>query len=298
MEYIINAFRGFFMALADSVPGVSGGTIAFILGFYDKFIGSLNNLIYGKKQEKKEAIFFLIKIGIGWIIGMVLAILILSKLFQKHIYGVSSLFIGFIICSIPLIIKVEKDVLKGKYINLIFTVIGIAIVALITYFNPVAGSETTVNIGNLNIGLGLYIFLAGMVAISAMVLPGISGSTLLLIFGLYIPVVTAVKEILHLNFECLPAILIFTLGVIVGVLLVIKGVKIALEKFRSQTIYCVIGLMIGSLYAIVMGPTTLDVPKAPLSFETFNPWMFILGCGVIFGLEKLKKILEKNKEKK
>lgn len=296
MEYIINAFRGFCMALADSVPGVSGGTIAFILGFYDKFIGSLNNLIYGKKQEKKEALFFLIKIGIGWIVGMVLAVLILSRIFQNHIYGVSSLFLGFIICSIPLIIKAEKDVLKGKYINLIFTVIGIAIVALITYFNPVAGTETTVNIGSLNIGLGLYIFLAGMVAISAMVLPGISGSTLLLIFGLYIPVVTAIKDILHLNFECLPAIIIFGFGIIAGILLVIKGIKISLEKFRSQTIYCVIGLMIGSLYAIVMGPTTLDVPKDPLSIETFKPLMFILGCAVIFGLEALKRVMEKRKK--
>ena len=158
MDYLINAFRGFCMALADSVPGVSGGTIAFILGFYDKFIGSLDKLIYGKKEDKKEALFFLIKIGIGWVIGMVLAIVILSSLFQKHIYGVSSLFLGFIICSIPLIIKAEKDVLKGKYINLIFTAIGIAIVALITYFNPIAGTETAVNIGSLNIGLGLYIY--------------------------------------------------------------------------------------------------------------------------------------------
>ena len=68
MQYLINGFRGFCMALADSVPGVSGGTIAFILGFYDKFVTSLNNIIFGNKKEKKEAVFFLIKLGIGWII--------------------------------------------------------------------------------------------------------------------------------------------------------------------------------------------------------------------------------------
>ena len=62
MEYIINGIRGFCMALADSVPGVSGGTIAFILGFYDKFINSLDRLMFGNKEEKKEAIKFLIKI--------------------------------------------------------------------------------------------------------------------------------------------------------------------------------------------------------------------------------------------
>ena len=296
MDFLINAFRGFCMALADSVPGVSGGTIAFILGFYDKFIGSLNNLIYGKKEEKKQAIIYLIKIGVGWVIGMAVAVLVLSSLFQTQIYRVSSLFIGFIICAIPLIIKSEKVVLKGKYFNLFFTIIGITIVALITYFNPIGNGENVVNIANLNIGLGIYIFLAGMVAISAMVLPGISGSTLLLIFGLYIPIVTAVKNLLHLNFECLPAIIIFGLGIIAGVLLVIKGIKIALEKFRSQTIYCVIGLMIGSLYAIVMGPTTLDVPQEPLSITTFSLVFFIIGGAIIFGLEKLKNVLENRKK--
>ena len=109
MNYLINAFRGFCMALADSVPGVSGGTIAFILGFYDKFINSLNDLFYGGMTEKKEAIIFLIKLGIGWIIGMVLASLVLTSLFEKEIYNISSLFLGFIVFSIPLIIKEEKE---------------------------------------------------------------------------------------------------------------------------------------------------------------------------------------------
>ena len=144
----MNAIRGFCMALADSVPGVSGGTIAFILGIYDKFIMSLNDVIYGNKKEKREAIFFLLKLGIGWVIGMILAVLILSNLFQTQIYKVSSVFIGLIIFSIPLIIKTEKEFLKGKYRNLIFTVIGIAIVALITYFNPIAGQENVVDISH------------------------------------------------------------------------------------------------------------------------------------------------------
>jgi len=67
----------------------------------------------------------------------------------------------------------------------------------------------------------------------------------------------------------------------------------ALKKFRSQTIYCIIGLMIGSIYAIVMGPTTLEVPHDPISFETFSIIFFILGGALIIGLGKIKKILEK-----
>ena len=292
MKYLIDGFRGFCMALADSVPGVSGGTIAFILGFYDKFINSLNDLVYGKKKEKIEAGKFLIKLGIGWITGMILAVLVLSSLFESNIYNVSSLFIGFIIFAIPLIIKEEKKVLKGKYCNIIFSIIGILVVVLITYFNPVSDSETGVNLANLNIGLAIYLFISAMVAISAMVLPGISGSTLLLIFGMYIPVISAIKEFLHLKLAYLPALIIFGFGVITGILLVIKLVKLALEKQRSKTIYTIIGLMIGSLYAIVMGPTTLEVAKDALSLKTFSIIFFIIGGLIIIGLDKLKDKLD------
>lgn len=293
MKLIIEAIRGFCMALADSVPGVSGGTIAFILGFYDNFIKALNDLIYANFEEKKKAILYLLKLGIGWIIGMILAVLILTSLFESHIYNVSSLFLGFIIFAIPLIIKEEKKVLKGNYKNLLFTLIGILIVVAITYFNPVSSSSTNINLANMNVGLAIYVFIAGMVAISAMVLPGISGSTLLLIFGLYLPVVSAVKEILHFNLAYLPAVIVFAVGVLSGVVLVIKLVKLALEKQRSKAIYTIIGLMLGSLYAIVMGPTTLEVAKDALSLNTFSIIFFIIGGFVIIGLDKLKEVLEK-----
>ena len=297
MSYIINIIRGFCMALADSVPGVSGGTIAFVLGFYDKFINSLDDLAFGSKQKKKKALSFLVKLGIGWGIGMILAVLVLTNLFESHIYSVSSLFIGFIIFSIPIIIKEEKDNLKGKYKNILFMILGIIIVSLITYFNPISGSENIVNINNLNIFLAIYIFLSAMIAISAMVLPGISGSTLLLIFGLYMPIISAIKEVLHFNLSYLPSIIIFDLGVLTGIVLVIRLIKIALKKYRSQTIYMIIGLMIGSIYAIIMGPTTLSSNTMPLSPNNFNIICFIIGGIIIVGLEKLKSILKKKEMK-
>lgn len=296
MNYLINAIRGFFMALADSVPGVSGGTIAFIMGFYDKFINSLDDIIYGDKNKKKEAIKFLIKLGIGWIIGIVSAVLVLSSLFKSHIYAVSSLFIGFIVFSIPLIIKEEKDSLKGKYYNIIWTIIGIAIVALITYFNPMKANASSVDIIHFNFGMAIYMFFAAMVAISAMVLPGISGSTLMLIFGLYIPTITAAKELMHFNFASAPALIIMGLGVIAGIVLVIRGIKLALKKYRSATMYMILGLMLGSLYAIVMGPTTLEVPLDPMTFKTFKIITFILGGILVVGLEFLKRYLERKQK--
>lgn len=217
--FIINFIRGFLMALADSVPGVSGGTIAFILGFYDDFINSLNSLISRDNMEnKKSSLIFLIKLGIGWVIGMILSVLFLSSIFDAQIYKISSLFTGFIVVSIPLIIKQEKESISGKYVNIIYTLIGITIVALITYFNPASSNGgLNLSLDNLSIGLGIFVFIAGMIAISAMVLPGISGSTLLLIFGLYTGIISAVKEVITFNFSYLPILIIFGLGVLTGI---------------------------------------------------------------------------------
>ena len=296
---IMNFIRGFCMALADSVPGVSGGTIAFLLGFYDRFIGSLDGLMSRDGEIRKKSLLFLLKIGVGWIVGMCLSVLILASLFETYIYDISSLFLGLILFSIPLIIVEEKKVLIHQYKNFIFLAIGIAIVALVTYFNPVSGKGVDVNVANLSFGLGAYVFVAGMVAIAAMVLPGISGSTLLLVFGLYVPIITSIKEFLHLNLQYLPVLIIFGLGVITGIISVVKVLKAGLERHRSAMVYLIIGMMIGSLYAIVMGPTTLSEPKDPLSLSTFSILLFLIGAVLVLGMQKLKVMGEKaEKEEK
>lgn len=282
------------MALADSVPGVSGGTIAFLLGFYDKFINSLDNLFRGNLEEKKSAIKFLIKIAIGWAIGFATAATILSNLFSTQIYAMSSLFIGFIIFAIPLVVYEEKNVLKSNYKNIIFMLLGIALVVAITIFTSSNGQ--TVDINNLNFGTILYVFIACAIAISAMVLPGISGSTLLLIFGLYIPIMGAVKEFLHFNFSYFPILLICILGFVAGIVTFVRLIKKCLKNYRSQSIYAIIGMMIGSLYSIVQGPTTLSEPQAAMTFGTFNILFFVLGILVLVALQGLKVFMDKNKQ--
>lgn len=282
------------MALADSVPGVSGGTIAFILGFYDDFVNSLNNLISGNKIGRINAFKFLSKIGIGWASGLILSVLFITNIFEKNIYEISSLFLGFIISSIPLIIKSERKTLINNKKHIIFLIIGILVVGAMTYFNPVSstGQSFSIKYDNLTPIFTLYIFISGLIAISAMVLPGISGSTILLIFGLYAPILNGVKEILKLNFEYLPGVLIFGFGVIIGILLTVRVVRYLLKTFRPQTIYCIIGLMIGSIYSVIMGPTSLEIPKEPMSISTFSIAFFAIGCALVPALEKLKSMLK------
>lgn len=287
--YIVQFIRGFCMALADSVPGVSGGTIAFLLGFYDQFIDSMDDLLRGSLEKKKKALFFLVKLGIGWACGMILAVLVLTSVFESHIYAISSMFIGFILCAIPIVAAEEKEALKAAPGAALFAVAGAAIVVAITWFNPVSGGSS-MNLDHLNLRLGVYIFLAGAIAISAMVLPGISGSTLLLIMGLYLPVITAIKDILHFDFAAFPTVFIFGCGILVGIFSVVKLIRKALERYRPQTIYLIIGLMLGSVYAVIKGPETLDTPQAALSLETFSILFFVIGGAVIFGLQKMKDV--------
>lgn len=283
------------MALADSVPGVSGGTVAFILGFYDNFVNALNNLISSDKIGRINALKFLTKIGVGWVVGFILSVLFITSIFEKNIYEINSLFLGFIIASIPIIVKSEKKTLLRNNKNIIFLIIGIIVVCGLTYFNPITskGHSFSVRADNLSLAFGTYIFISGMIAISAMVLPGISGSTILLIFGLYTPILNAIKQVLEFNFEYLPSIIIFGFGIIAGILLTVRVVRSLLRKFRAQTIYCIIGLMIGSIYAVIMGPTSLEIPRPPMSLATFSIVFFAIGCTLVPALEKLKVILEK-----
>ena len=253
---IMNLIRGFCMALADSVPGVSGGTVAFLLGFYDKFISSIDDLISGNMQKKKEALIFLMKLGIGWVIGFVSAVSVLASIFDTKIYEISSLFMGFILFAIPLVIKEEKKSMIFKPSTIAAGIAGVAIVALITYFNPMSGQGTSINLSVLNIGLIIYVFIAAMFAISAMVLPGISGSTLLLIFGLYVPIISAVKSVITFDFAYLPILIVFALGILTGAASVVRIIKWALDKHRPIMIFLIIGMMIGSFYAIIMGPVS------------------------------------------
>lgn len=287
---------GLLMALADSVPGVSGGTIAYLLGYYEDFINSLNSFMSrkGDKLERKEnlkkSFKFLIRLGIGWIVGFISAVLILTSVFESHIYQISSLFIGFIVFSIPLIVYEEKESLK-KFYNVVFLILGAALVVAITMVNPSDGGS--VSAGAFNIGQLIYTVLVGMIAISAMVLPGISGSTMLLIFGVYLPVMNAIKDLLHLDFSGLPIVISVGIGILLGVIVIIKLVKAALEHFHSQTVYAIIGLMLGSLLSIVKGPESLETPKEMLTMDTFSILFFFIGGVVIIGLQCLKLFPEK-----
>lgn len=292
MGIIWTAIQGFCMAMADAVPGVSGGTIAFVMGFYDRFIESLDNIISGSREQKKSALIFLLKLGAGWVVGFICTVLALGRIFDSHIYELCSLFLGLSLFAVPIIVRDEWETIKGKYVHILFALLGVAVVAVITYLNQ-SLSRGSMEISALSLVKGIYVFIVAAIAISAMVLPGISGSTMLLIFGLYVPIMSAIRGFLHMEFKYIPILVIFGLGILTGIFTSVKLLRTGLEKFRPQMVFLILGLVIGSMYAIVTGPSTLETPQPVMTFATFKVGYFILGGAILIGLQLLKRAMEK-----
>ena len=288
---ILNAFQGFCMALADSVPGVSGGTIAFILGFYENFLEALHDLSRGKGEERRSAIIYLLKLGSGWVIGMAACVLALSSLFEKNIYFMSSLFLGFTVCSITFIAVAERKTLKRSLRFGWLVIPSVLAVVCLTMMRAGTGTLGNINYAQLQPLQFAYIFFTGAVAVTAMVLPGISGSSVLLIAGIYLPTIQAVHGFMSFQPDVLPGLCILGMGVIAGVGFSIHAIRNALRKYRGQMVWLIIGLMSGSLYAIVNGPSSLDRPLPALDTGSFSFSAFMLGVIILLALEFIKKIL-------
>lgn len=218
---------------------------------------------------------------------MLLAVAVLPALFERHIYSISSLFFGFVLASVPLVMEDEMQSLRSMPQGFAFTLAGLAAVMCLTAANGKPGAAA-IDLAAFSAPMAIKLFLIGMAAVSAMFLPGISGSTLLLIFGAYIPVITAMKELLSLNFLYLPCLACFGCGILAGAGAVVRAIRACLEKIRPQTVYLIQGMMIGSLYAIGMGSTTLKTPQPPLDLGNFAPLEPILGAALVWGMQKIR----------
>ncbi|MGW7853757.1 DUF368 domain-containing protein [Staphylococcus xylosus] len=271
-----NLWKGFAMGTTDLVPGVSGGTIALLLGIYDDFIRSISG-IFSKRFW--ESLKFLIPIGLG----MVIAIGVLSKLINfllsTHTVPTMFFFIGLIGGIIPYLLKTSKFKQTFNTLHYILLVLGIVIIVVITLLNN--GDKHAGETLTLNSGLVIKYFIAGMCASSAMLLPGISGSFMLLVFGIYGTVMFAISEFMSLNFAAIPILLTVGFGVICGFLFSSKLIQYLLSYYTFLTYALIIGFVVGSLYAVFPG-----LPR------TFITWIIsiitlILGFVISYKLGKI-----------
>lgn len=252
IQYALLTLKGMAMGAADVVPGVSGGTIAFISGIYEELITSINNV-------NLEAIRVLKRDGVkaAWnhvngtfllflLTGIAISILSLSKLvlylLAEHPIPIWSFFFGLVVASSWL---VSKSVSKWNSGTIVALIIGIIIAFFISSVQTVAAGIS-----------GWYIFLSGAIAICAMILPGISGSFILVLMGSYHVVLNALHD------RDFALIGLFASGCLVGILSFARLLKFLFAKFKSITVALLTGFMIGSLYKV--WPWKVNVGSAPV----------------------------------
>ncbi|COW50131.1 integral membrane protein [Staphylococcus aureus] len=249
----INILKGFAMGTSDLVPGVSGGTIALLLGIYNQFIASISGIF---SRRFWPSFTFLIPI----IIGMLLATGSLSNLFNyllsQHHIPTMFFFGGLIIGIVPYLLKISNYKTSFTTKHYMMVIAGIAILIVITLMNN--GDKHAGETLTLSTSLIIKYFIAGMCASSAMLLPGISGSFMLLVFGVYGTVMLAISEVVKLNFAGLPILLAVGFGVLAGFIISSKIIQYFLTHHKLMTFALIIGFVVGSLFAVFPGlPTNI-----------------------------------------
>ena len=239
-EYLSLSLKGMAMGAADIIPGVSGGTIAFISGIYEELIETINNVNFEAiKKLKNNGIKsfwthingnFLIALLTGIAISIMSLAKVITHLLETHSQLLWGFFFGLIVASVYI---VGKQVNKWDINNIISLIIGSSIAFYITILNPMQNPDAL-----------WFVFLSGSIASCAMILPGISGSFILLLLGSYEFILVAIKD-----FK-LDLITIFGVGCITGLLAFSKLLNWLFKKYHDITIALLTGFLIGSLNKI------------------------------------------------
>lgn len=236
-----NIWRGMLIGTSDLIPGVSGGTIAVILGFYDQLIASISGFF---SKEWKKHIGFLVPLGIGVGSALILLSRLMKWLLEYYPQPTFFFFMGLIIGIIPYLIRHADVKTNFKPLHYILVLIAAIFVALTGVFRP---DESVMSLIPLSLTNGIGLFFAGWLASMAMLLPGISGSFVLLLLGVY---PTAIDALSTLN---LPLIAVIGSGVIVGFIVSSKLIKLLLARCPHIMFSVIIGMVIGSLYVVFPG---------------------------------------------
>ena len=289
-------FRGMAIGAANVIPGVSGGTIALITGIYPEIISSIKSfgwktlklLLKGQLSRCFSEVNgpFITSIGIGVVASIFTLAKALDHLLTNHLTLTMSFFFGLILASVYL---VYKQVSKWNWICTLAATAGIGLAGTILLIEPLRENPNPI-----------YIFLCGVIAMSSMILPGISGSFILILMGNYALILEAVSDIRDLN-SSLPIVLPFVGGCAIGLLGFSRILAIVLEKFKATTMALLTGFIIGSLAVIWPWKegikTTFSGKEKVTGYEWHLPLpdkmlllailMMLAGAGLVLILEKI-----------
>lgn len=262
--YLSYFIKGMAIGIANAIPGVSGGTIAFVLGIYEKLTYSISSLpialIKFRWKDVAESLKILIPVFLGAIISIFLFLNIINFSFANYPIPTKIFFVGLVLGSFPFVTKtVEKYDLKVFFAFFL----GAFIMAIFVYFdinepeiNKTVGESVS---SDFSFIYGIKLFFCGIAAAIAMVIPGISGSLLLLILGEYENVSYFVSNITA-NFNYIYPLIFLGIGIVIGIFAISKLITILIQKYRTIVFGFVLGILIVSFLSLWPNITSLSVP--------------------------------------
>lgn len=251
---IKSILKGAVIGIANVIPGVSGGTMMVVMGIYDKLIHAITHI----KSEFKQALKLLFPIVIGMGLGIVVLTEIITRALETFPVQTNFMFIGLIVGGLPVIINKLKETGKKVSVgNVIAMVAFFALVVGMAMIGEAEGSAADVTINFVNI---IKLFFVGVLASATMVIPGVSGSMVLMLIGYYYTILDSVSACIHgvLEFN-IPAILQnvgilapFGIGILVGIGVIAKLIEIVFVKFPNYAYCAIIGLIVASPIGIIL----------------------------------------------
>ncbi len=256
MNFIIDVIKGIFVGIANVIPGVSGGTMAVSFGIYDKLLSSISNLF----KSFKKSIKTILPIALGMVIGIVGFTFIIPVILKHQPFMTAAAFTGLIFGGIPMIIKSlregwNKDTHKSLTVNVILLIVFTAIAVVLPFLGGDSDSGMLLNADVMTI---IKMFFLGGIASATMIIPGVSGSLVLMILGYYFGVITAVKDFItalkDFNLKAMidRALILapFAIGCLIGIFFISKLIKWLFEHYASGTYSAILGLIVSSPVSI------------------------------------------------
>lgn len=271
-----NVPKGFLMGIVELVPGVSSGTMALLLGIYDQLLGAISRVI---SKHYKKAIIFLLPLVIGMGIAIITMSSVINYFLLNHTMPTHWFFMGMVLGVIPMMIRISNVKVEFRIVHYILILLGVAVLAIMAMFNTEAPELSNVSMEFSDL---IKYFFSGIFAASMMLLPGISGSLVLLILGVYPVVIYAINEFTSLNFDVLPILISTGLGIVAGILIASRVISYLLRRYTYLTYAVIIGLLLGSIFAIYPG-----LPDSAVSWIV-SITVFIIGLLISYVLGKPK----------
>lgn len=281
MEIFLNVIKGMLMGIANIIPGVSGGTMAVSLGVFDQMISAISNFF----SDLKKSLKILIPILLGMAIGIIGFTYVIEYLLKNQTLPTSLTFIGLILGGLPILISNFQTSMhkEGKGLSVVNIFLFIAFFAFVIILSVLNASEETLTTFTIDPITLVKMFFVGVIAAATMVIPGVSGSLILMILGYYYGILATIREFIDalkafntsILFEKTIIIAPFGIGVLLGIFLISKLIEYLFNRHSVSTYCAILGLIIASPIAIIINTN---------AFSAANFSIVRLIIGIILGL--------------